>query len=236
MKPPAALDPEFTAEDWSLVERLEAYVEGKFQSPSNCKLLNLVMEDSDGPYDRRHYNEFVKRARAVGWSVAVDGSKILIEKPPLGEIATTARLMRGYPATNLTTWVQVIGTVPVECILDVYLDDAGLERLLTMHRLGVRFSPKLRLLTSQSGAKNLSKAFVNDVLAELGCQQGEIRVTTGRGHEGRFMLLDDASVVALGCSLNGLDTNERAHRSGDQGERADFETRWKQATLPSYAR
>lgn len=229
MKTPAALEPEFTAEDWALVEEIEADAEEYFRKNPNSTDINLIMEGVDSPYARRHWNEFVKRARAAGWSVKVRASYLFLEKPPLGEIESTARLVRGQPATNLTSLVQMIGPTPIESILDVYLDDVALERLLTMHRLGVNFSPKVRLLTSKRGAKNLSKRFVENVCTEFGCNHGAVKVITANQHEGRFILLSGDNVITLGCSLNNLDVNETTHRGGDHGEGADFERRWLEA-------
>jgi hypothetical protein len=226
MKPPAALDPEFTAEDWASVEQIETYVERCFQKDPNKSSMNLVTEG-----DRRHLNEFAKRARAAGWLITARYSHLLIERPPLGEIDSTVRLSRGQPAANLTALVQLIGPTPVEAILDVYLDDVALERLVTMHRLGVNFSPKTRLLTSKSkkGADRLSKQFVQDLFKDLGCNQGAVKSMPANQHEGRFILLSGANVVTLGCSLNNLDVNETTHRGGDHGEREYFEGQWSTA-------
>jgi hypothetical protein len=124
----------------------------------------------------------------------------------------------------------MIGPTPVENVLDPYLDDLAVEVLVTMHRLGVTFSPKLRLLTSPKGAKHLSKRFVTDAFTEMRCQQGEARVTAVVGHEGRVLLLAGQGVVSLGCSLNNLNVTERPSRDGDRGDSADFETRWGAAT------
>jgi hypothetical protein len=170
--------------------------------------------------------------RAAGWDVTPksDGSHVTIARPPLGEVATTVRFSRGQPATNLTMLVDMIGRTPVESVLDVYLDDRAVETLLTMHRLGARFAPKVRLLTSSKGAKHLSKGFIADAFAEMGCPQGEARVTPGDGHEGRLLLLAGRGVISLGCSLNNFAANERPNRGGDQGEWANSDTRWGAAT------
>ncbi len=189
--------------------------------------MNFV-PNGDPQWKRRHWNEVIRRIRAAGWHVKVNDalSNVLVTRPALGEVATTVRFTRGRPATNLTMLVDMIGPTPVEGVLDVYLDDRAVETLLTMHRLGARCSPKVRLLTSSKGAKHLSKGFIADAFAEMGCPQGEARVTPGDGHEGRLLLLAGRGVISLGCSLNSFDANERPNRGGDQGEWADFETRW----------
>ena len=147
-------------------------------------------------------------------------------RPPVGDVPTTIRFAKGRPATNLTMLVDVIGLTPVDAILDVYLDDRAVETILTMHRFRVIFSPKLRLLTPSKGAKLLSKGFVAHAFAEIGCSQGEARVISANGHEGRLLLLAGRGVISLGCSLNNFAANERPNRGADRGEWADFETRW----------
>jgi hypothetical protein len=164
--------------------------------------------------------------RAAGWVVTEKFSMLLVQRPPLGEVETSVRFCLGTGASNLIALVQLVGATPVEAVLDVYLDDSGVARLVTMHRLGTRFAPGLRLLTSGAGAKRLSVGFVKDALAELGCIQGQVRVTAASGHEGRFLFLAGAGVVSIGCSLNKIDVNERAFRDVDRGDVAAFEARW----------
>lgn len=231
MKSPSALEPEFTAEDWAIVDGIEAGVEKYLQDHPDSTHVNFGT-DARPEWKRRHWNEVVRRIRAAGWMTEVNGnaSNILVTRPPLGEVVTAVRLARGRPGTNLTVLVDMIGPTPVECVLDVYLDDRAVETLLTMCRLGVNFSSKLRLLTSSKGAKHLSKGFVADAFTEMGCQQGEARTTSANSHEGRLLLLAGRGVVALGCSLNNFNVNERSSRGGDAGEWGDFETRWQAAT------
>jgi hypothetical protein len=231
MKSPSVLEPEFTAEDWAIVDGIEAGVEKYLQDHPDSTHVNFV-PNAQPEWKRRHWNEVVRRLRAAGWVVKVNDtvSNILVTRPPLGEVATAVRFTHGRPATNLTTLVDMIGPTPIEGILDVYLDDRGVGTLLTMHRLGATFSPRVRLLTSSKGAKHLSKSFVADAFTEMGCQQGEARITSANSHEGRLLLLAGRGVIGLGCSLNNFNVNERPSRGGDRGEWGDFETRWQAAT------
>jgi hypothetical protein len=231
MKSPSALEPEFTAEDWAIVEGIESDVESYIETHPDSTHMNFV-PNSDPRLKRRHWNEVVRRIRAAGWPVEVNDtfSNVVVRRPPVGEVVTSIRFARGRPASNLATLVDLIGPTPVEGVLDVYLDDRAVATLVTMHNLGVTFSSKLRLLTARRGAKGLSKAFVSDAFTEMGSQRGEARTTWGAGHEGRLLLLAGHGVISLGCSLNNFDANERPNRGADQGEWADFETRWESAT------
>jgi hypothetical protein len=230
MKSPSAMEPEFTPEDWGIVEGIESAVEAHFEGHPRSTCANFIPSSAEGA-ERRHWSEAIRRIRAAGWIVKPNnaGSNVIVERPPLGEVATTARFTRERPATNLAMLVDMIGRTPVEAILDAYLDDRAVEALVTMHRLGVQFSAKLRLLTGRSGAKNLSKSFVADAFIELVCQQGEVKIVGASVHEGRLLLLGGQGVLALGCSLNSFKANERPHRGGDHGEWADFEKRWATA-------
>jgi hypothetical protein len=155
-------------------------------------------------------------------------NQVVIQRPPLGDVETVVRLRLGHAVTNLVGLVQMIGSARVEGLIDIYLDDLGMERLVTMYRLGVRFSPKTRLLTKS--AKKLSKLMVQGAFDEMGSPHGEVRVTAAGGHEGRFIFLAGGGVVSIGCSLNNIDVNERAFVAGDKGDRAEFEARWLAAT------
>src|SRR4051794_4236792 len=94
MKTPAALEPEFAAEDWALVEQIEADVEEYFQDAPDGDYVDFIMQ-TDESYRRRHWSEFAKRARAAGWIVTVDGLNLRVSKPSLGGIESRLLLVRG---------------------------------------------------------------------------------------------------------------------------------------------
>lgn len=227
MKRPEELDPDLTAEDLQVVELLERSIEQAFGAPSTRTYLNFAKYD-DKRLKRHHWDEFIRRALAAGWHVEDKGHHFLITRPTQVGPPRAARFGQGRPATNASLLVTMLGTTEVAAIYDPYLDDRGLQVILTMRNLGVVFSPQLRLLGRD--ARRLTKLYADSVLRELPAAQGEVRVKAGRGHENRLIFLTDGDVLALGCSLNNLDVNERPHRDGDRGARAEFDADWAGAT------
>ena len=69
MKPPSALEPEFTAEDCKLVEDIEQEVEAYFGA--HLESTHVTFSQGEGPAKRRHSNEAVRRIQAAGWRVRV---------------------------------------------------------------------------------------------------------------------------------------------------------------------
>jgi hypothetical protein len=147
--------------------------------------------------------------------------------------ATSVRTRRGESAHNVIRVADLIlkTKAKIEAVYDVYLDDAGLRMFSTLARLSRAASPRVRLLTSGEGAKRMNPGFAMQLLRELGCPQAEIRQTSSKGHEGRFLLLSGGRTVRLGMSLNRFDTNDAAHVDveGDREDRALFESEWARA-------
>jgi hypothetical protein len=215
-------------EDLLIIEFLEAHVETFFRE--YLEEDEIVMGLRFDPRLRlHHWDEAIRRMRSAGYIVHVAAGRARVERPPLGEGRTIYRLRVGEPATNLVAIAQLIGRDPVEAAFDAYLDDVGLERFTTLHRFGVTFSTRLRLLTSPKGARALSGAFARDVFREVRSDSGEIRVTPAHGHEGRYLLLGGGRVLDPGVSWNCMAANDRAIRDSDRGDRVDFEDRWRRA-------
>jgi hypothetical protein len=117
----------------------------------------------------------------------------------------------------------------IEAVFDPYLDDRGLDSLRALFHLGTKFSTKLRILTSATGAKNLSEMFLASFCRELGCANN-LRVTN-REHR-RFLILHTKEIVVAGFSLNNLEHNERAQRIPSLDSEQDlvfFEKSWAAA-------
>lgn len=227
MRRPEELEPDLTAEDLQLVELLERTIEQAFGAPSTRTYLNFGKYD-DKRLKRLHWDEFIRRALSAGWHVEDKGQHFLITRPtPVGS-PRAARFAQGRPATNASLLVTMLGATEVAAVYDPYLDDRGLQVVLTMRNLGVVFSRELRLLGRD--ARRLTKGYADSVLRELPAAQGEVRVKGGRGHENRLIFLADGDVVSIGCSLNNLDVNERPHRDSDGGARAEFDADWAGAT------
>lgn len=229
MKSPEQVDPALTAEDVALIEKSVAVIEQQFAAG---KPFVGFLKDPQGPMRPHMWDEVARQAKDAGWDVRNTGFDLKIHRPqpgsrPLGAV----RLSKGRPATNIGLVAMLLQGATVEAVLDAFLDDRGLETLLTLRNLGVLFSPKVRLLTSSRVEKRLTRSFAVAVLTELGCGGGEVRVFGADGHEGRIVLLEGGDVVSLGASLNGLDVNERPHRDRDKGDRAAFDARWAEATV-----
>ncbi len=143
----------------------------------------------------------------------------------------TIRLVRGKPASNIGTIQRVIATSVIEAVYDIYLDDKGVDMLITLHNLGTKFDPELRLLSSAAKVpKELRKQFVSQAFIDLGCSKGEARyLDMKKGHEYRFMLLTGGRALVLGTSLNRMDVNEAPHLESDTKDRPLFENVWKTA-------
>ncbi len=138
---------------------------------------------------------------------------------------------RGEPASNIGRLRALIGDSLVEAVFDPYLDNKGIETLLTLHTLGVAYAPSLRLLGSAEKAGRLwTASYTQAFLTEVGASAGAARHQPCKGHENRLLLLGGGDIVAPGCSLNNLNVDERPHRDADKGARAAFEAWWGRAT------
>ncbi len=182
-----------------------------------------------GPSNRRLQNlatDLVSLKRLLE-IVAFQRGMSALEKP-----LTDIRIEYGTPAGNVARCVQMISPTSVVAVWDVYLDDKGVETLLTMRNLGVIYSDQLRLLSSDKKApKQLTKGFVQDFFKEIGVTKGETRYVPYLQHEHRLLLLADGDVVTLGGSLNNLNINERMHRTADQGDLKSFEEQWMKGAV-----
>ena len=65
MKSPSALEPEFTAEDWAIVEGIESEVESYIETHPDSTHMNFV-PNSDPRFKRRHWNEVIRLDSAPG--------------------------------------------------------------------------------------------------------------------------------------------------------------------------
>jgi hypothetical protein len=230
VKSPEDLDPDLAPEQLAIIDRHAAEVLSKFADGGRPQV--IVQCRSGGELEPHMFDELVRQFIEAGWDVAARDWHVVIRRPPAGARPRgPIRMTKGRPATNIGLLASLIDKSEVEAVFDTYLDDRALRRLVTLRNLGVSFSPKLRLLTSSKGARSMTTSYASDVLQELGCQQGEVRVAAGvSGHEGRLVLLAGGDVVSVGASLNELDVNDRSHRDRDKGDRAAFDERWASAT------
>jgi hypothetical protein len=136
------------------------------------------------------------------------------------------RTVEQQPASNFSRISRLIGSAHVEAVYDPYLDDKGLDNLLTLVRLANSVSPNLRLTTSEKGARRLTTPFVKAFFKELGCTSGEIRKTSSQKPHRRFMLLSGGQSLIMGMSLNDLDKNEAVRLESDSYDRTFFESDW----------
>lgn len=139
---------------------------------------------------------------------------------------STIRTSRKEPATNYSKLANLIGHSCINAVYDPYLDDIGLNNLLTLGRLTNAVSSELRLLTSDKGAKRLNINFVKSFFVELGCDNCQIKVITSEKPHRRFILLSSGQSLIIGFSLNDLAKNEAAHLETDALDRRFFEAEW----------
>jgi hypothetical protein len=144
---------------------------------------------------------------------------------------TRARTVEGEPASNFSKIAKLIGPAQVVAVHDPYMDDKGLANLLTLVGLAQTAAPDLRLITSNKGAKGLTRNFVSAFFTQLGCSSGEIRKTSSRKPHRRFMLLSGGQSLIMGMSLNDLDKNEAVHLESDALDRPLFEKEWASSKL-----
>jgi hypothetical protein len=148
---------------------------------------------------------------------------------------TQARLSEATPASNYQTISTLMGTAQMEAVFDPYLDNKGLDALLTIASLGGLIANPVRLLTSSKmtvlvkGVPRLSKPYVEDWLKELG-NSGEVRLMGSDKEHRRFILLSGGQSLILGPSLNSLAKNEATHVESDQFDRSFFDSQWAAAT------
>jgi hypothetical protein len=139
---------------------------------------------------------------------------------------TWTRTVEGQLASNFSRISRLIGSAHVEAVYDPYLDDKGLDNLLTLVGLANSVSPNLRLTTSKEGARRLTTPYVKAFFKGLGCISGEIRKTSSQKPHRRFMLLSGGQSLIMGMSLNDLDKDEAAHLESDSYDRTFFESDW----------
>jgi hypothetical protein len=95
MRSPSSLEPEFTAEDWALIEQKEAFLEKHFEQNVTS---DHVQVTTDGErLARRHWNEVVRRLRAAGWIVNLRHKSFIVERPPLGDCPMHRRTAASGP-------------------------------------------------------------------------------------------------------------------------------------------
>jgi hypothetical protein len=134
----------------------------------------------------------------------------LWERGATEEIKFAKRLKAGEPATNLRKLAQVIEPGTLVRVHDPYIDEKALEALQKLKGLGVDISKALFLLTAPKTGK--AAASVNSFLRDLNDEMGtkwELCAYSGtRKPHGRFLILQDKSVITCGLSLNNMNKDE----------------------------
>ena len=114
---PAEIDPEFSPEDWALIDQFEAQVEGYFESDPGSDYVTFTT-DRDPRYAWRHWNEVVRRTRASGWQVTPKHSGLLVQRPPLGSGETLVRFRTGTAESNIVALVDLVAGAPITAASD----------------------------------------------------------------------------------------------------------------------
>ena len=142
---------------------------------------------------------------------------------------TSIRLYKDEPATNFSKLVGLISTSTIEAVFDPYLDNKGLDNILTIVKFGVSISHNLRLLTSSKVVSRLTKSYIQSWFKELNCS-GEIRQLKSDKEHRRFMLLSGGQSLIIGLSLNDISKNEAAHLESDTQDLTFFDSEWNTAS------
>jgi len=152
--------------------------------------------------------------------------------PSFGSPLQRVRLAENEPASNYGKIASLIGTKTIEAVFDPYLDENGLRNLLTLHHLGAKVDPDVRLLTSGQKASSLRKSlYLQDWISEVGCSSGAIKQMTSASPHRRFMLLSGSQSLIIGLSLNKLGKDEAAHLENDQLDKPFFDEQWASSVV-----
>ncbi|ESA34318.1 pentapeptide repeat protein [Leptolyngbya sp. Heron Island J] len=135
------------------------------------------------------------------------------------------RLELGKNNENLRKISELIGNSVIEAIFDPYLNDKALKNLEYLSSHGVRFSEKVRFLTSSDKASRQSFS----VFFQKAAEGGEIKkMKFGKEHR-RFLLLENDMVLILGCSWNQISKNEVASIEFTEVDKDFFNSKWQKA-------
>lgn len=150
-------------------------------------------------------------------------------RKPQASAPATGRLTRVTPAANLEAIAALAQSAAVGEVFDPYLDDKGLANLKAISNLGLQLAPTVRLLTSSSGVKRLSKEYLAAWQTELNVT-ASVKTVNNPAHR-RFMLLSTGKSLIIGCSLNGTEKDEAIHLESDSDDRPFFEAEWLAAKI-----
>jgi hypothetical protein len=142
----------------------------------------------------------------------------------LGSALKSVRIKKGEPASNLGKIVTIVSSAIITELFDPYIDDKGLLTLIALRNLGLKFSPKLRVLTSSS---KLSTSVWDMFKMELKLNEAEIRKMSNQHR--RFML-GGGQIFIIGASFNQVNHNEAIYSESDAVDKPFFESEWKNAT------
>jgi len=161
---------------------------------------------------------FVERLKEVASAFNINFD---IEKP-----RTSIRINKSEPASNKVKLVDLINGRSIKKIFDPYFDNKSIKLLLSLSHLGLKLNNDLQCLTSLRMKKSIDSIFVNDFNSELSVNMG-IKLLSSNNEHRRFMILDDDSVIILGCSLNDINKNEAAHEEKSQVDIVFFNEGWQ---------
>lgn len=172
------------------------------------------------------------------WIILIIPTGLLLYSPRIRGVLNRQRPQEGRtrleakePASNYRRLVELIGTLRIEAVFDPFLEERGLDNLLTLIKLGSSVSPKVRLITSSKVGAKVNQKYVRAWLTETGCRLGEFRVSSSVEpipHR-RFILLNGGKCLILGLSLNELGKDEAAHLEDDGPDRIFFDKEWMMA-------
>lgn len=139
-----------------------------------------------------------------------------------------SRFVKSEPISNLAKIVYLGSPKLITEIHDPYIDEIALKNITILYRLGLKFSSKLRILTSSKQRKTLSEHCWELFKIEIEVQQAEIRRLPDFH---RRFLLGGGKSVHLGLSLNQIDNDEIIKTERDDLDRPFFEEQWDSASI-----
>lgn len=137
----------------------------------------------------------------------------------------TYRLKQSQPASNKSKFIDLINGRAVKDIFDPYFDTNSIKTLLSLSKLGLKFSNQVRCLTTAKTMSNIDKSFWIDFNRELSLTL-EIKICKSRKEHRRFLILNDNQIIIIGCSLNDINKNEILMEETSQDDLIFFKEEW----------
>ena len=110
--------------------------------------------------------------------------------------------------------------------MHLYFDERSLITLKALYSLGLKFSNDLKCFSQQ---KEINETIVKDFNVEM---KTNLLVKKCKHEHRRFIILEDKTVIILGCSINNLDKNEvisiETNRELAKSDIAFFNSKWEE--------